>query len=141
MATIPIFGKDYPLVGPSEFTLGELNDGENFFGASFGDDEVNARKLSAILYVSVRRVDQSVTPKDIRDLTPQDLEVIRVALAEWQKEADDGSVPPPSDVGEPTSTASASNGSAEIAPASAPSPSGDQSSDTGSDSVRLTSVN
>lgn len=141
MATIPIFGKDYPLIGPSEFTLGELNDGENFFGASFGDDEVNARKLSAILYVSVRRVDQAVTPKDIRDLTAQDLEVIRVALAQWQRETEDESVPPPSDAGEPSSTASDSNGSAVTVPASDLSPSGDQSSDTGLASVQAISGN
>jgi hypothetical protein len=140
MADIPIFGKDYPLIGPSEFTLGELNDGENFFGADFGDDSVNARKLSAILFVSVRRVEPSVTAKDIRDLTAADLEVIREALAEWQKEGEDEKVPPPADAGEPSSSVSASNGSAEIAPASDPSPSGDQTSGTGLASVRAISA-
>lgn len=140
MADIPIFGKTYTLVGPSEFTLGELNDGENFFGADFGNDAVNARKLSAILFVSVRRSDATVTVQDIRNLTAADLEVIRVALAEWQKESDDEAVPPPVDAGEQPSSANASNGSAAIAPASDPSPSGDPISATGLAFVRSISA-
>lgn len=141
MAEVTLFGRKYPLVGPSEFTLGELNDGETYFGAEFNDEAVNSRKLSAILYVSVRRVNQSVKPSDIRDLSASDLEAIHAELMKWQEEDEGDASPPAEGADAPPSSASDSNGSPATASESDPSSTGVLASGTGSDSVRLISAN
>jgi hypothetical protein len=148
VAEVEIHGMKYTLVGPSEFNLGELNDGENLFGASFGDEEVNSRKLSAILYTTIKRVNPAVSAADIRKLTPEDLEAIHQALLKWQSESeeDDGKdIPPPegsnAEHAVPESSTNGSSNSPETESESDPSPTGEETSPTGSTSGRLTSAN
>lgn len=136
-AHVTLHGTKYPIVGPGEFDLGELNDCENFFNATFNDEEINSRKLSAILYVSAKRVDPSVTPKDIRSLTPEDLASINEELTRWQAEEDDGS-PPAEGLEEPSSSENGSSNSVELPPVRVLSPTGDRTSDTSSDSAPQT---
>lgn len=107
-AQVTLHGKSYPLVGPSEFTLGDLVDCENHFGATFGTDDVDARKLAGILYISVRRLDATVQPEDVRNLTGPQLEAIGEQLKKWQSEDDAG---PPAQELATAESASASNGS------------------------------
>ncbi len=139
-AHVTLHGTKYPIVGPGEFDLGELNDCENFFNATFNDEEINSRKLSAILYVSAHRVDPSITPKDIRSLKPDDLAAINEELRRWQAEEDDGS-PPAEEPAEPSSSENGSSSSAELPPVRVPSPIGGLTSDTSSDSALPTYVN
>lgn len=106
-AQVELHGKKFPLVGPGEFTLGELCDCEVHFGASFGDASMDARKLASVLYISVRRVDGTVTVDDVRNLTGTQLEKVGEQLSKWQEDdAGPPEITPESDVAE-----SASNGS------------------------------
>lgn len=107
-AQVVLHGKSYPLVGPSEFTLGDLVDCENHFGASYASEEMDARKLAGILYISVRRVDATVQPADVRNLTGAQLEELNEQLQRWQQE-DDAS--PPDSAPEASASESVSNGS------------------------------
>ena len=66
-------GKTYPIILPPEFSLQELCDGENHFGASFDTDSMDARKLASILYVSIHRIDRSVTPAAVLGLDATEL--------------------------------------------------------------------
>ena len=134
-AHVKLNGKDYPLVGPSEFTLGDLVDCENHFGASYGTDVMDARKLAGVLYISVRRVDATVQPSDLRNLTGAQIEEIGQQLAKWQTEDDAG--PPPQEPA-PSESENASNGSssdssrhASVRSDDAPSLTGTQPSATG----------
>lgn len=136
-AHVTLHGTKYPIVAPGEFDLGELNDCENFFNATFNDEEINSRKLSAILYVSAHRVNPAVTPKDIRSLKAEELAAINEELERWQAEEDDGS-PPVEEPDEHSSSESDLNGSAEPSPVHVLSPTGDRTSDTSSGSVPQT---
>lgn len=107
-AQVVLHGKSYPLIGPSEFTLGDLVDCENHFGATYASEEMNARKLAGILYISVRRIDATVQPGDVRNLTGQQLEELNEQLQKWEAEDDVG---PPGNAPEPSASESASNGS------------------------------
>lgn len=133
-----LFGKEYPLVGPSDFSLGELCDAENYFGADFGDEDVSARKLAAILYTSVRRVDATVKPEHVRAMTAEDLAEVQKALEEWQ-----GDQRPPAESSEREQLPS-ENGSGEssdVPSARDLSSTGDPPLGISSPSDRLTSVN
>lgn len=87
-AHVELHGRRFPLVGPGEFTLGELCDCEMHFGASFGDSSMDARKLASVLYISVRRQDATVTVDDVRNLTGDQLEAVGEQLKRWQGESD-----------------------------------------------------
>jgi hypothetical protein len=69
----PVFivnGKEYPV--PSEFTLGEMCDAEQYFGVEFGAETgTGMRFAAAALYIAIRRVDPTVTVEDIRALPPE----------------------------------------------------------------------
>lgn len=128
MAEVELHGRKFPLIGPGEFTLGELCDCEVHFGASFGDTSMDARKLASVLYISVRRVDATVTVDDVRNLTGAQLEQVGKQLEKWQQEGDAG---PPEMTPESAVAESESNGSSgdSSTPASdesavAPSPTG-----------------
>lgn len=107
-AHVELHGRKFPLVGPGEFTLGELCDCEIHFGASFGDASMDARKLASVLYISVRRVDPTVQVDDVRNLTGEQLAKVGENLQRWQQEDDDG---PPEVQPESGADANASNGS------------------------------
>lgn len=107
MAEVELHGRKFPLVGPGDFTLGELCDCEIHFGASFGDASMDARKLASVLYISVRRVDATVSVDDVRGLTGSQLEKVGEQLAKWQE--DDAG--PPDSKPESVGDANASNGS------------------------------
>lgn len=138
-AHVTLHGTQYPIVGPGQFDLGELNDCENLFGATFNDEEINSRKLSAILFISARRVNPAVTAKDIRSLKSEDLEAINEELKRWHAEEDDGS-PPAEEPAEHSSSENGSSNSAELTPVRVLSPTGDRTSDTSSGSVPQTSA-
>lgn len=106
-AHVELHGRRFPLVGPGEFTLGELCDCEMHFGASFGDATLDARKLASVLYISVRRNDATVTPDDVRNLTGAQLEAVGEQLNRWQEEGDAG----PPEIQPVDAEPSASNGS------------------------------
>lgn len=141
MASVTLFGRDVPLVELSDFDLGDLNDCENFFGASFNTEEINSRKLSAILFVSLRRVEPNARPEDIRKLKVTELEALNEQLTRWLTEDEGADAGPPSaGVEEPTSSDADSSGAVDIPSVPDPSSSGQPSSDTGFTSDRLTSV-
>jgi hypothetical protein len=63
-------GKEYPVV--SDLTMGEMCDAEQLFGVEFGNpDRSGVRMMAALLWVSIHRVDDSVTVEDIRALPPE----------------------------------------------------------------------
>ena len=134
-AHVELHGRKFPLVGPGEFTLGELCDCEIHFGASFGDATMDARKLASVLYISVRRVDATVQVDDVRNLTGDQLARVGENLQRWQQEGDDG---PPAQQPGGDAAPSASNGSSGDSStvdseesADAPSPTGHLHSVTG----------
>lgn len=61
-------GKRYSLA--SDLTMGEMCDAEQFFGVSFGDPDAkpSIRLAAALMFVSIRRQDPTVTVGDIREL-------------------------------------------------------------------------
>lgn len=71
--TTPMFrvnGKDYPM--PSDLTLGEMCDAEQFFGVEFGSQATSGvRMAAALLWIAIKREDESVTVADIRELPPE----------------------------------------------------------------------
>ena len=108
-AEVELHGRKFPLIGPGEFTLGELCDCEVHFGASFGDASMDARKLASVLYISVRRVDATVTVDDVRNLTGAELEKVGEQLTKWQQQEGDAS--PPERQPDSDDVVSGSNGS------------------------------
>jgi hypothetical protein len=63
------------LFPPADITLGEMADAENFFGVDFGNpDKSGVRLMIALLYTAIKRIDQTVTVQDVRDLDPGILE-------------------------------------------------------------------
>jgi hypothetical protein len=95
-------GKEYDV--PEDLTLGEMCDAERYFGVEFGTTTANTstvRMAAALLWVAVKRQDDTVTIDDIRALPP---DVFKVA------EGDAG--PPALSVVEPNdSNATSGNGS------------------------------
>lgn len=60
-------GKNYNL--PTDLTMGEMCDAEQHFGVEFGKpDQSSVRMAAAMIYISIRREDPTVTPDDIREL-------------------------------------------------------------------------
>jgi hypothetical protein len=60
-------GKDYNL--PTDLTMGEMCDAEQHFGVEFGKpDQSSVRLTAAMIYIAIRRQDETVTPDDIREL-------------------------------------------------------------------------
>ena len=61
-------GKRYSLV--TSLTMGEMCDAEQFFGVTFGDANAGTslRMAAALMFISIRREDPTVTVEDIRDL-------------------------------------------------------------------------
>ena len=113
-AHVELHGRRFPLVGPGEFTLGELCDCETHFGASFGEATLDARKLASVLYISVRRNDSTVTPDDVRNLTGAQLEAVGEQLNRWQEEGD-ASPPEVQPESEPSESNGASGDSSTLA--------------------------
>jgi hypothetical protein len=106
-------GKSYEV--PEDLTLGEMCDAERYFGVEFGTADSgssNVRMAAALLWISVKRQDDSVTIDDIRALPP---DVFKIS-------AEDDAGPPDMSAGEP-------NGSSET--------SGDASNDGGGDPARI----
>jgi hypothetical protein len=79
-------GQEYEV--PTDLTLGEMCDAERYFGVEFGTDgnSSNVRMAAALLWVAVKRQNDTVTIDDIRALPP---EVFKTAGE------DDASPPPP----------------------------------------------
>ena len=64
-------GKEYPI--PADLTLGEMCDAERYFGVEFGENATSGvRMASALLWITIRRDDPTVTVDDIRNL-PMDV--------------------------------------------------------------------
>jgi hypothetical protein len=105
-------GKTYPV--PDDLTLGEMCDAERFFGVEFGaaQDRSSVRLAAALLWIAVRRHDNSVTVDDIRALPP---DVFTAATAD--------------DAGPPAPTTDAPSGSNET--------SGDDSRNGGGDPAAI----
>ena len=61
-------GKRYSLA--ADLTMGEMCDAEQFFGVSFGDPDAkpSIRLAAALMFLSIRRQDPTVTVEDIRSL-------------------------------------------------------------------------
>lgn len=141
--TFTIYGKAYPFVLPSDFTLGEMNLCENHFGASFDNDELNARRVSSVLYVSMHRVDPAVTPAAIEKFGPDELAEFNRSLAEHVTDENEqvplGNLPGASSELAPTEPSSDGE-PADSTPAPDPNDSGEQSSEPVSRSVRPTLV-
>jgi hypothetical protein len=113
-------GKTYPL--PEELTLGEMCDAERYFGVEFGavEDRSSIRLAAALLWVAIRREDNSVTVDDIRALPPDVFTNVT---------ADDAGPPAPAD-GAPSGSSETSgddsrNGGGD--PAAIPEPTGQPS--------------
>jgi hypothetical protein len=68
-AKFVVNGKEYPIA--TDLTLGEMCDAERYFGVEFGNNATSGVRMSAaVLYFSIRRVDDSVTVDDVRALPP-----------------------------------------------------------------------
>lgn len=68
-AKFVVNGKEYPIA--TDLTLGEMCDAERHFGVEFGNNETSGVRMSAaLLWISIRRVDDSVTVDDVRALPP-----------------------------------------------------------------------
>lgn len=86
--TFKLYGVEYPLVAPPDFDFGELVDCENLLGARFDSDDMDTRRLASIIYVSVRRVDQSFTIATLRKLGRAERDEIDASIMEWAREDD-----------------------------------------------------
>jgi hypothetical protein len=83
-------GKEYAF--PTDLTLGEMCDAETYFNVEFGNNETSGMRMAAaLLWIAIRRGDDSVTVDDIRALPP---EVFR----RFEKEQTDAR-PPDSEAG------------------------------------------
>jgi hypothetical protein len=110
---IRVNNKEYAFP-PSDLTLGEMCDAEQYFGVDFNaGSQSGMRMTAALLWIAIRRQDKTVTVDDVRDLDPQ----VFAELA-----GDNGNPPTsePSVSSEPPSSASTTNsdGSALDPPAS-----------------------
>jgi hypothetical protein len=106
-------GKTYPV--PDQLTLGEMCDAERYFGVEFGTVATGAssvRLAAALLWIAVRRQEDTVTIEDIRALPP---DVFTNAMAD--------------DAGPPAPPADAPSGSSET--------SGDDSRNGGGDPAAI----
>jgi hypothetical protein len=120
--TFRVNGVDYPV--PTDMTLGEMADMERFFGVNFQKPETSTMAMWAgLLYIAIRRVDDTVTVDDIRALPSDSFDQVG------------GDARPPDethDSEQPASTVptekSSSSGSDELDPA--PPGSGDPTSDS-----------
>jgi hypothetical protein len=104
-------GKTYDV--PEDVTLGEMCDAERYFGVEFGtaSGTSTVRMAAALLWIAVKRQDDTVTVDDIRALPP---DVFNVEER---------------DVGPPDLPAAEPNGSSGT--------SGDASNDGGGDPARI----
>jgi len=78
MADVPklkVNGKEYPLVTTDQFTLGEAAEVERITGQGYDFENVGARGLLAVAYITIKRVDASVRLADLELLTAADLEI------------------------------------------------------------------
>lgn len=82
--------KEYPLV--TSPTLGEMCDAEYHFKVEFGENATSGiRMAAAMLWISIKRVDPTVTPDDIRALDPSVFEAFGdVSPPESLQESGDG---------------------------------------------------
>jgi len=124
-------GRRYGIV--QDLTLGDMADAERYFGADFSD--VNAgssmRMAAALIWLSIRREDPTVTVEDIREL-PSDIFSSFIAKGD--------AVPPavgPGDSSDSSGSPSSNGGDHpdEIQP-----PTGSLGSGIGADSAHLTSL-
>ncbi len=143
--TFKLYGAEYPLIAPPDFDFGELVDCENLFGATFDNDDMDARRMASIIYVSVRRVDQTFTVATLRKLGRAERDEIDESIRAWAREDEPAATPPsgeaPKSDDSPTEQSSdveqdssGANGSVE------PSDSGHLSSPQSSGSVRSTFI-
>lgn len=89
MAKLKVQGREYEV--PEVFTLGELADMEEVAGQNYDFENPGPRGLIAIAYVTIRRVDPTVTVDALRALTPDSIEGIK----------DEGDPSPPALTGTP----------------------------------------
>lgn len=62
-----VHGKEYSL--PTDLTMGEMCDAEREFGVEFGKVQSSGvRMAAAMIWLAIRRVDDSITVEDIRRL-------------------------------------------------------------------------
>lgn len=67
---IRVNGIEYPFP-PEDVTLGEMCDAEQFFGVDFNSGtQTGMRMTAALLWISIRRLDPTVTVDDVRELPP-----------------------------------------------------------------------
>lgn len=103
-------GREYPVV--TDYTLGEMCDAERLFGVSFDEEQSSARFVAASIFISVRRVDSSVTVDDIRGIASADLaEIARVAEGDARPPDSQSSSGSESDASRLNSGDGSSNGS------------------------------
>ena len=95
---IKVNGKEYPFP-PLNLDLGEMCDAEQFFGVDFNAGlQSGMRMAAALLWITIRREDPTVTVDDVRKLPPEIFEALG------------GDAGPPA---EPTSNGGSSSSSAD----------------------------
>jgi hypothetical protein len=128
---IRVNGKEYAFP-PTSLTLGEMCDAEQYFGVDFNQAaQSGMRMIAALLWITIRRDDKTVTVDDVRGLDPQVFDQLAAA----------GDAGPPTPGGS-GSSGPPSNGSTANSVGSEPDPSlsGSRGSDTGSTSDPPTSA-
>jgi hypothetical protein len=112
-------GKEYPV--PAKFNWGEIIDAERYFDVDFTQASgrtINGRTIAAMMYFAIKRVDANITVEDIRNMDPEDFEMI-----EDEVDAGPPSLPPPDEKpsgSSETSGESSPNGGVDPAAIQAP---------------------
>lgn len=120
-------GKDYPV--PTDFTLGELCDAEQYFGVDLNDNRATVRSIAATLFVAIQRVDPTITIEDIRGIPAKQLRDIAAKAGDASPPAQPQSGEKPSESDEGTSEPSEHDGDtpSEPTPEDSGSPGSDDS--------------
>jgi hypothetical protein len=135
---IRVNGREYAFP-PTDLTLGEMCDAEQYFGVDFAAGSSSGMRMTAaLLWITIKRTDATVTVDDVRSLDPNVFAELEGGDANPPQESSSAQPPP-----EPSeSSGPPSNGSPEPSAGSAlaPSLSGRPGSDTTSDFDRATSA-
>ncbi len=73
--TVIVNGREYPFITESDLTLGEAAEIEQITGQGYDLSKIGALGLMALTYVSVKRVDGSVSLEDIKELKADQIDV------------------------------------------------------------------
>ena len=72
---VVVNGKEYPFVTEGDLTLGEAAELEKITGQGYDLTRIGALGLLALTYISVKRVDSSITVEDLRGLKAGDIDL------------------------------------------------------------------